>query len=150
MVTLLLLSVGCQSSQEGERSRLNNFTDWATYRGDKSGTQYSSLDQITTQNVSQLEEVWRYDTKNLERPGMSSNPIIVEGIMYFADPKLHLVALDAATGEDQWIFDPSEHYPEGDSLTSGIMRGEVYWEDEDGNNKRIFHITHDLVWAVNP
>ena len=139
-----------QTSTTVQKSRLNNFVDWATYRGDKEGTAYSSLSQITTGNVQLLEEVWTYDTKNLVRPGMSSNPIVIEGVMYFSDSELNLVALDAATGEELWLFDPSEHHSRGDSLSSGIMRGEVYWEDEKGNNSRIFHLTKDLVWAINP
>jgi quinoprotein glucose dehydrogenase len=137
-------------SKDGEKTRLNNLTDWATYRGDKDGTQYSSLDQITPQNIQTLEEVWTYDTKNLVRPGMESNPIVINGMMYFADSELNLVALDAATGEEQWLFDPSEHHPRGDSLSSGIMKGEIYWEDEEGNNKRLFHMTKDLIWAIDP
>lgn len=157
-----LVSFGCEkvnstnnntldnANTDIQKSRLNNFTDWATYRGDKEGTQYSDLDQITPENVHLLEEVWTYDTRNLVRPGMESNPIIIEGVMYFSDPELNLVALDAETGEELWLFDPSEHHSRGDSLSSGLMRGEVYWEDEEGNNARIFHLTKDLIWAINP
>ena len=139
-----------QTSAEGQKSRLNNFVDWATYRGDQEGTGYSSLSQITVENVQLLEEVWTYDTRDLVRPGMSSNPIIIEGVMYFADSELNLVALDAATGEELWLFDLSEHHSRGDYLDSGIMRGSVYWEDENGNNSRLFHLTKDIVWAINP
>jgi len=141
---------GTETGENRKRSDLNNFTDWSTYRGDKKGTHYSKLDQITTGNVQKLEEVWSYDTKGPVRPGMESNPIVIDGTMYFADSKLNLVALDARTGQKEWLFDPSEKYPSGDSLEPGIMRGEVYWEDEQGNNERIFHITNDLVWAVDP
>lgn len=139
-----------QTSAAGQKSRLNNFVDWATYRGDQEGTGYSSLSQITVENVQLLEEVWTYDTRDLFRPGMSSNPIIIEGVMYFADSELNLVALDAATGEELWLFDLSEHHSRGDYLDSGIMRGSVYWEDENGNNSRLFHLTKDIVWAINP
>jgi len=139
-----------QTSAAGQKSRLNNFVDWATYRGDQEGTGYSSLSQVTVENVQLLEEVWTYDTRDLLRPGMSSNPIIIEGVMYFADSELNLVALDAATGEELWLFDLSEHHSRGDYLDSGIMRGSVYWEDENGNNSRLFHLTKDLVWAINP
>jgi len=154
LATTLVALFGCQSVQEEsgdvETTRLNNFTDWGIYRGDKEGTQYSTLDQITTENVHKLEEVWSHDTRGPIRPGMESNPIVVDGMMYFADSKLNLVALDPTTGEEKWIFDPSENHPRGDSLAGGIMKGEIYWEDENGNNERIFHITNDLVWAVDP
>ena len=153
----ILFLAGCGNSEQakvvdasGERNRLNNFVDWATYRGDQEGTHYSSLDQITTENVQLLEEAWTYDVDNIVRPGMSSNPIIINGVMYFSDAELNLIALNAATGEELWRFDPSENHPRGDALSNGIMRGEVYWEDQDGNNARIFHTTKDLIWAVNP
>ncbi|MDG2108004.1 MAG: hypothetical protein P8J74_05060, partial [Woeseiaceae bacterium] len=155
-IAVLILS-GCESSDTskqvsatGEKGRLNNSVDWATYRGDQEGTHYSSLSQITTDNVQLLEEVWTYDIDNIVRPGTSSNPIIVEGVMYFSDAELNLIALNAATGEELWRFDPSENHRRGDGLANGIMRGEVYWEDENGNNARIFHTTKDLIWAVNP
>ena len=107
----------------GQKSRLNNFVDWATYRGDQEGTAYSSLDQITTENVHLIEEVWTYDTRNLVGPGMESNPIIINGVLYFADPELNLVALDAATGEELWLFDPSLHDARGDEdFSSGQRR----------------------------
>ena len=138
------------TSATGQKNRLNNFVDWATYRGDQEGSAYSSLSQITTENVQLLEEVWTYDTRELVGPGMESNPIIIEGVMYFADPELNLVALDAATGEELWLFDPSLHDARGDEFPSGIQRAEVYWEDENGENARIFHLAKDVIWAVNP
>ena len=155
LVLMTLGSPGVALGAEGPEAsprigRLNNFTDWGTYRGDQGGTGYSSLNQINTENVEHLQEVWTYETRDLIRPGMSSNPIVVDGRMYFSDSELNLVALDAATGEELWLFDPSEHHPRGDGLSGGIMRGETYWEDADGNNARIFHITKDLVWAINP
>lgn len=134
----------------GQKNRLNNFVDWATYRGDQEGTAYSSLSQITPENVHLLEEVWTYDTRELVGPGMESNPIIIDGVLYFADPELNLVALDAATGEELWLFDPSKHDSRGDDFPSGIQRAEVYWEDENGENARIFHLARDVIWAVNP
>ena len=155
-IAVLILS-GCENndtssqvSATGEKGRLNNSVDWATYRGDQEGSHYSSLKQITTENVQLLEEVWTYDVGNVVRPGTSSNPIIIEGVMYFADAELNLIALNAATGEELWVFDPSENHRRGNKLANGIMRGEVHWEDEDGNNARIFHTTKDLIWAVNP
>ncbi|MEQ9565954.1 MAG: PQQ-binding-like beta-propeller repeat protein, partial [Pseudomonadales bacterium] len=141
---------GLKANATGQKSRLNNFVDWATYRGDNEGSAYSSLSQITTENVQLLEEVWTYDTRELVGPGMESNPIIINGVLYFADPELNLVALNAATGEELWLFDPSEHDARGDDFPSGIQRAEVYWEDENGENARIFHLAKDVIWAVDP
>lgn len=138
------------SNKTGQKNRLNNFVDWATYRGDQEGTAYSTLDQITTENVQQLEEVWTYDTRTLVGPGMESNPIIINGVMYFSDPELNLVALDAATGEELWLFEPAKYDERGEDFPSGIQRAEVYWEDENGENARIFHLAKDVIWAVNP
>jgi quinoprotein glucose dehydrogenase len=35
-------------------------TDWPTYNGEITGDHYSPLNQITTANVQQLKEVWRF------------------------------------------------------------------------------------------
>lgn len=137
-------------AKTGQKSRLNNTVDWATYRGDNEGSAYSSLNQITTENVQSLEEVWTYDARKIVGPGMESNPIIINGVMYFADPELNLVALNAATGEELWLFEPSRHDARGDDFPAGIQRAEVYWEDENGENARIFHLAKDVIWAVNP
>ena len=138
------------TAKTGQKNRLNNFVDWATYRGDQEGTAYSTLSQITTENVQSLEEVWHHDTRVIVGPGMESNPIIINGVMYFADAELNLVALDAATGEELWLFDPSQYDARGEDFPTGIQRAEVYWEDENGENARIFHLAKDMIWAVNP
>ena len=36
--------------------------DWPVYLGDKARTHYSPLDQITKDNVAQLQVAWTYDT----------------------------------------------------------------------------------------
>jgi len=58
------------TAKTGQKNRLNNFVDWATYRGDQEGTAYSTLSQITTENVQSLEEVWHHDTRVIVGPGM--------------------------------------------------------------------------------
>src|SRR5690606_25767491 len=77
--------------------RYDNFTDWAIYRGDKKGSQYSELSQINAQNVHLLEPAWEYHHGNPERPGMYSNSIIIDGLLYFTTPRVNAVAIDAAT-----------------------------------------------------
>ncbi|MDQ2656111.1 MAG: hypothetical protein M3Y60_01725, partial [Bacteroidota bacterium] len=137
-----------ESKDKPARSRLDNFTDWGIFRGDKKGTQYSALDQINDRNVNQLVKVWEYQYEGpAERPGIYSNSIVIDGLLYFNTPRMHTVALNAATGEVVWIFDPAV-YNDGKIIRSR-SRGLVYWEDENGNNKRIFNSVRDRVYALD-
>ena len=36
------------------------------------------------------------------------NPIIVDGVLYGTSPQLKVIALDAATGAERWVFDPQK------------------------------------------
>ncbi|MEX2362622.1 MAG: PQQ-binding-like beta-propeller repeat protein, partial [Balneolaceae bacterium] len=154
-ILFVTIGYGCQSEGHdrggtGWIDRLNNSTDWATYRGDKSATHYSALNQITNENVDQLELAWTYEARSLSGPGMQSNPIVIDGLMYFADNDLNLIALNAATGEEIWVFNAAEVYGDDYPVSGQLLKGVVYWEDENGENERIFHFTRDLIWAVHP
>ena len=158
MLAIAFVLPGCSTKQDDDqppreqaghtRSRLDNFTDWGIYRGDKKGTQYSELAQINAENVHLLEKAWEYQYEGkAEGPGIYSNCIVVDGLLYFNTPRMHTVALDAATGEQVWIFDPAAHN-DGKVIRSR-SRGLVYWEDENGNNKRIFNSVRDRVYALD-
>ena len=156
-LSILLFPSGCSVTDAGENSenakvftpsRLDNFKDWGIYRGDKKGTQYSELDQINAENVHQLEKVWEYQYEGkAEGPGIYSNSIVIDGVLYYNTPRMKTVALNAATGEEIWIFDPAP-YNDGKVVRSR-SRGLVYWEDEEGNNKRIFNSVRDRVYAID-
>ncbi len=86
--------------------------DWPVYGGDTDNTHYSKLDQITPENVPLLQVAWTYDTgDSFEGSEMQANPIIIDGVMYATTPKLHVFALDAATGTELWRFDPNNGKP---------------------------------------
>ncbi len=128
---------------------LDNYTDWAIYRGDKKGNQYSELAQIHAANVHKLELVWQYRTGDAsQNSSIQVNPIIVDGIMYISTPTLKAVALDASTGKEIWVFE-SFKYNENQTLFRGRTRGVTYWSSEDGSDKRIFHFVKDRVYALD-
>lgn len=83
-------------------------TDWPVYGGNTDNTHFTTLSQITPANVSRLKVAWTYQTKD-EFPGseMQANPIVIDGILYATTPKLHVFALNAATGKELWRFDPN-------------------------------------------
>jgi quinoprotein glucose dehydrogenase len=83
---------------------------WTHYGGGQHGLQYSSLDQVTPENVGRLEEIWRFRTGELgqghrEPFAFQANPILVEGRLYFPTGSAIVFALDPATGEEIWRFD---------------------------------------------
>jgi len=84
---------------------------WDHYGGGQHGMQYSSLSQISRDNVAALEEVWRYRTGELgqghrEPFAFQANPILVEGRLYLPTGSAIVIALDPATGEEVWRHDP--------------------------------------------
>jgi quinoprotein glucose dehydrogenase len=92
-------------------SQQEDLSKWTHYGGNQAGTQYSSLDQITTDNVADLEEIWRYRSGELgeghrEPFAFEANPILVEGRLYLPTGSAIVMALDPASGEQLWRYDP--------------------------------------------
>ena len=103
MCTRFIILVGLLLS--GCTADSNLYTAWQWYLGDPGRTHYSTLDQITTDNVDQLEVAWTYNTGDARadnRSEMQSNPIIVDGVLYTTTPGIKLLALDAASGVKLW------------------------------------------------
>ena len=81
-------------------------TDWSVYLGDKQRSLYSPLAQITRANVDRLAVAWTYDTG--EKGEYQANNLIIGGVLYTATPSRRVIALDAATGRERWIWDPAQ------------------------------------------
>ncbi len=139
--SILLLSA-CQNKE-----REIDYTDWSHYGGPEDGSRYSSLNQITTKNVANLEVAWTYHTGDAgERSQIQCQPIIVNGLLYGSTPKLNVFALDAASGEEVWRFDPFEVLG-GENSWAGTNRGVSYWED--GDDRRILFGAGNWLMAVD-
>ncbi len=91
-----------------------NADNWAVYGGNTDNTHYTTLSQISPENVATLEVAWTFDTGDAS-PGseMQANPIVIDGILYATTPKMHVFALNAATGAQIWRFDPNNGEPGG-------------------------------------
>jgi alcohol dehydrogenase (cytochrome c) len=76
--------------------------NWLTYSGSYAGHRYSTLTQITPQNVSDLQPRWVFQARSLEK--FEATPLVVDGIMYTVQPPNDIVALDAATGRIFWVY----------------------------------------------
>jgi alcohol dehydrogenase (cytochrome c) len=76
--------------------------NWLTYSGDYRSHHYSTLDQITAENVHRLRAKWIYQ---MHRQKVETTPIVVDGVMYVTRPPSDVIALDAETGRALWTFE---------------------------------------------
>jgi quinoprotein glucose dehydrogenase len=120
-------------------AKKNVDTEWPVYGGSAANTHYSTLSQINVGNVSKLQEVWRFDTK--EGGGLETTPVIVDGVLYGFTPLLKVFALDAASGKLAWEFVPPGRE------TPRKVRGLAYWTD--GSDKRILANVSPYVYAID-
>ena len=141
-VILLCLSLGAGAC----RQPLSDH-DWRAHGADSGHTQYSSLDQITTGNVSQLKVAWTYHAGDMRegRSQIQCNPLVVHGVLYATSPQLKVFALDAATGARKWVFDPFTSGADVSSL--GVNRGLVFWEE--GTDQRILVASGQRLYALD-
>jgi quinoprotein glucose dehydrogenase len=138
LAAALAMSAGTASSQD--------YVGWRTYGGDPGNTHYSSLDQINRDNVRQLEVAWRYaSARGAPLPATSElqvNPIVVDGVLYGRNPLYNVFALDAASGEQLWTFDPALTH-----VGLSNMRGLSFWQD--ARRRRIFFSTGHYLMALD-
>ncbi|SNR78343.1 pyrroloquinoline quinone-dependent dehydrogenase [Puniceibacterium sediminis] len=110
-------------------------TDWPNWGGDADATRYSPLHQITPENVHELEEVFTYHTGDLPEGAAEgkyspeTTPLKVGDDLLMCSAMNVLISVDAASGEENWRFDPgvpNEAIPYGASC-----RGVSLYTDPD-------------------
>ncbi|MCG8509460.1 MAG: PQQ-binding-like beta-propeller repeat protein, partial [Rhodospirillales bacterium] len=142
LIVLLLLTPNLQA----EPFAATPSREWPTVGNDRGNMQYSPLDLINRTNVSKLDVAWTYSTgeaKDGKGRIIECTPIVVDGVLYLTTAYLKVVALDAASGEELWVFDPFPNGRKGIRFASGgVNRGCAYWTDgESDGERRILHGT---------
>ena len=136
--------------------------DWPSYGGDNGSQKYSTLDQVNASNVADLVTAWSWESPdnatvadNIAQQnyravpaGFKATPIVIAGVMYVPSSFGRVVALDAASGEEKWVFD-TEAWSSGRPANLGYnSRGVGYWSSED--KQRIFFATNDAnLWSID-
>ncbi len=99
---------------------------WLSHGRTYAEQRYSPLDQIDEQNVDRLGLAWSFDLAT-ER-GVEATPIVADGVMYVSAPWSILHALDAASGEPLWTYDPEVPRAYARHICCGVVnRGVAIW-----------------------
>ncbi len=147
--TIVVLLGAAVAAQRGE-SRL---VEWPYWGGDAANSRYSTIPDITPQNVGQLQRAWTWSTGEQPRPeygtrpsSFESTPLMIDNVLYLSTPFHRVVALDAETGEQRWAYDSEASKGLEDSI--GFKhRGVAAWRN--GTDVRIFLNTDSRLIALD-
>lgn len=139
-LTALLLQTGCGSENQ------KNDSSWAARGGSPDQIRYSSLSQIDTTNISELQVAWTYHTLDPDdrTTQIQTNPIVIDSLLFGISPGLKVFALDAATGEEKWTFNP---FKNDESSPFNISRGVAWWQGD--GEQRILFSAGSWLYALN-
>ncbi|MCK5210961.1 MAG: pyrroloquinoline quinone-dependent dehydrogenase, partial [Cyclobacteriaceae bacterium] len=146
LFAFIFFILGIVSCTVEENPKFKTGDNWPIYLGDKHNSHYSPLTQINKENIDEIQVAWEYKTGDSDPKGntpIQCNPIIIDGILYGSTPKLKIFALDAASGEQIWIYDPAV----ATNFSLNVNRGVTYWED--GDDKRILFTAGPYLFALN-
>ena len=106
--------------------------DWQAYGRTWFGDRFSPVSQITPDNVKNLKVAWTFHTGDMHGPNdplettMEVTPIKANHMVYLCSPHQIVFALDAATGQLKWKFDP--HLKDNPTFQHLTCRGVSYHE----------------------
>jgi len=95
------------------------------------GAKYSALTQINKDNVKGLQRAWEFHTGEMDANKKSldafeDEPSLIEGNLVVCSNSRRLIAIDPATGQQRWVYDPKQQ-------TNGMRkcRGISAWTDSE-------------------
>jgi alcohol dehydrogenase (cytochrome c) len=135
---------------DGKYREVTSQTDWSTYNGTTTANRFSTLNQITKQNVSELAPKWIFPMLGTTAHN-ETTPIVVQGIMYVTSAN-ECWALDPGTGREIWHYQrPRTHGLIGNAA-QGINRGvawlgdRVFMVTDNAHLLALNRFTGDVVW----
>lgn len=113
--------------------------EWTAYGGTQAGKRYSTLDQITPENVGRLKVAWTFhtgDVRSKKDPVETTyevTPLKIGSFVYLCTPHDLVFALDAETGQEKWRYDPKVGEPPFQSTQHLTCRGLSYFDGTASN-----------------
>ncbi|MDA1370391.1 MAG: PQQ-binding-like beta-propeller repeat protein [Proteobacteria bacterium] len=129
---------------------------WPSYAADAGSTKYTNLSQIDADNFSRLEIAWRWqsidadldfdallgDDADINFGRLQATPLMIDGVLYILTALNQVAALNAASGEVLWTYDPQVYMSGASNSPLGFHhRGVSWWND--GDDSRVLVTTND-------
>jgi quinoprotein glucose dehydrogenase len=121
-VVFALFGAACAANAQvipgGEAESTEALTrgEWPAYGGTYAAARYSPLMQIDRINAKNLHIAWRWKSPDmaikqanlLVGPSFAneSTPLMIGGVLYTSTSLSQVAAIDAASGETKWVYDP--------------------------------------------
>jgi sugar phosphate isomerase/epimerase len=115
---------------------------WHRSLGDATSSRFSALAQINRATVNRLEVAWTYHSQD-GTGNVQCNPIVVDGVLFAPTAGHHVVALNAATGVEQWRFKPELRRGALRLEDAPARRGLLYWAGD-----QVASVSYDMK-AIN-
>jgi alcohol dehydrogenase (cytochrome c) len=128
--------------------------NWPSYNGDYTGRRFSSLTQITPENVGQLRAEWVFHSRNSSK--LEVTPVVVDGVMYITASN-DVYALNSTNGRTLWHYSRPVSSGLIDDAAGHINRGvallgtRLYTETDNAHlvclDARSGHLLWDIAYA---
>jgi alcohol dehydrogenase (cytochrome c) len=132
--------------------------NWPTVGGNLMNERYSPLDQINTDNVSQLKGVWRTHLKGsavAAKYSAESQPVVYKGVIYVTSGNDDVFAVSVASGKILWDYSSDINQKISTVCCGWLNRGvaigdgRVYLGQLDGNVVALDQKTGDVIWKTH-
>jgi quinohemoprotein ethanol dehydrogenase len=147
-----IIAAPAPAGSEAQLSDHSGGGDWPGYGRTFGEQHYSPLAQINDANVGKLGLAWSID---LGAGSSVTQPLAVNGTLYFAHGYGEIIAVDAASGRRLWKYDANVNAVAGPKMRlSWGMRGIAWWDGRiffgtvDGRLIAIDTKTGKLAWSA--
>ena len=122
--------------------------DWLSWRRTRDGHGYSPLDDVTRDNVDELQLAWALA---IREGNHQTTPLVHDGVMFLANPGNVVQAIDAVTGEVIWQYRsplPEDAVRRGATRTLALYGDKVYLATYDAALVALDARTGEEVWRT--
>src|SRR5215470_1748822 len=138
---IALIAIGSASVYSQKQAKQSAPTGWPMYGRDIAGSHYNPDETVLTPStVSRLKTKWVFETG----ADVSSQPTVVDGVVYFGSWDGKEYAVDAKTGKKIWDFDCGTPTRSGAAYDQGTL----YFGDLNGRLYAVDASTGSQKWKI--